>query len=106
MAHSEHHDMELVTTHPTGAEEWYCPKCGRRFLMHWPPHYKKVVLEAGDEYAFHSGGKGGLQMQPPQMNPQSSQEEEPDVTFSDELRAALEDALQDIDIDDLLGPVD
>jgi hypothetical protein len=31
-------------------------------MMQWPPNYKKIILEAGDEYAVHSGGKGGLQM--------------------------------------------
>jgi hypothetical protein len=56
----QHHEMQLVTTHPTGAEEWFCPYCGRRFLLQYPPEYKKVVLEAGDEHVTHSGGKGGL----------------------------------------------
>jgi hypothetical protein len=58
----EHHVMVLEGVHPTGAEEWYCPTCGRRIMMQWPPNYKKIVLEAGDEYAVHSGGKGGLQV--------------------------------------------
>jgi hypothetical protein len=56
----DQHEMHLEMTHPSGAEEWACPTCGRRFLMQWPPEYKKVVLETGDEYAYHSGGKGGL----------------------------------------------
>ncbi len=56
----DQHEMHLATTHPSGAEEWACPMCGRRFLMQWPPAYKKVVLEAGDEYAIHSCGKGGM----------------------------------------------
>lgn len=50
------HEMELERTHPSGAQEWYCPTCGRRFLMQWPPNYKKIVLEPGDEQAYHSGG--------------------------------------------------
>jgi hypothetical protein len=58
----EHHVMVLETTHPSGVEEWYCPTCGRRILMQWPPNYKKITLEAGDEYAIHSGGKGGVSM--------------------------------------------
>lgn len=57
-----HHQLILKSTAPTGVEEWYCPTCGRRFLMQWPPDYKKIVLEPGDEYAIHSGGKGGLFM--------------------------------------------
>ena len=56
------HQMRLVRTHDSGAEEWFCPVCGRRFLMHWPPNYKKIILEAGDENAHHSGTKGGFQM--------------------------------------------
>lgn len=62
MADSQPHEMQLVRTHTSGAEEWYCPTCGRRFLMHWPPTYKKIVLEVGDEYAAHVGGKGGARM--------------------------------------------
>ncbi len=58
----ERHEMALEATHPSGAEEWYCLTCGRRVLMQWPPNYKKIVLEAGDDYAIHAGGKGGLQM--------------------------------------------
>ena len=58
----EHHVMVLEGVHPSGAEEWFCPTCGRRIMMQWPPNYKKIVLEPGDEYAVHSGGKGGLQM--------------------------------------------
>src|SRR5215211_652332 len=56
------HEMVLETAHPSGAEEWYCPTCGRRFMLNWPPEYKKVVLNVGDEFVSHSGGKGGLSM--------------------------------------------
>jgi hypothetical protein len=90
----QHHQMHLEKSHPSGAEEWHCSTCGRRFLMQYPPKYKKIVLEAGDEYAAHSGGKGGLQMGPIQF----SQDE--DHELSDELRDALNDALSDIDLDD------
>jgi hypothetical protein len=27
--------------------------------MQWPPAYKKIVLEPGDEHASHSGGTAG-----------------------------------------------
>jgi DNA-directed RNA polymerase subunit RPC12/RpoP len=95
---NEQHQMRLEKTHPSGAEEWSCPTCGRRFLMQYPPKYKKIVMEVGDEYAAHSGGKGGLQMGPVQI----SQEE--DYELSDELRNALNDALSDIDLDDWATP--
>lgn len=62
MSETQPHEMQLVQTHSSGAEEWHCPTCGRRFLMHWPPSYKKIVLEPGDEYAAHVGGKGGVRM--------------------------------------------
>ena len=99
-SHQEQHEMHLVQTHDTGAEEWHCPTCGRRFLLHWPPDYRKEVIETGDEYAIHTGGKGGLQMQAPQplLTPHVSQPE-PDVEISGDLRAALEEALADIDFD-------
>jgi hypothetical protein len=67
MYDQERHEMQLETTHPSGAEEWFCTICGRRFLMQWPPEYKKIVLERGDENALHSGGKGGLRMGRPQI---------------------------------------
>jgi hypothetical protein len=59
--------MVLEKTYPAGAEEWCCPTCGRRFLLQWPPNYKKIILEAGDEAALHSGGKGGISMHPPEV---------------------------------------
>jgi hypothetical protein len=62
MLNQEHHQMNLIATHPSGAEEWHCPTCGRRFLMQWPPKYKKLVIESGDEYAIHSGSKGEAQL--------------------------------------------
>lgn len=68
MEHQEHHEMQIAQTHTSGAEEWYCPTCGRRFLMKWPPAYSKIVLEPGDEYAIHSGGKGGLAMGLPESD--------------------------------------
>ena len=56
------HAMELAQTYTSGAEEWHCPTCGRRMIMQWPPKYKRIVLEPGDEQAAHAGGKGGLRM--------------------------------------------
>jgi len=58
------HEMILESTHSSGAEEWYCPTCGRRFQIIWEPKFRKTVLEVGDEYASHSGAKSELQMGP------------------------------------------
>ena len=55
MFEQEKHVMELERTYPSGAQEWYCPTCGRRCLMQWDPSYKKIVLEPGDERVSHSG---------------------------------------------------
>ncbi len=95
---SEYHEMRLEKTHPSGAEEWDCPTCGRRFLIQWPPHYRKIVLESGDEYALHSATKGGLRMGRPQISQDGDAEDEP--ILSDELRAALDEALENIHFDD------
>jgi hypothetical protein len=88
------HEMQLSATYGTGAEEWYCPICGRRFIMQWPPHYKKVVLEAGDENVKHAGGKGQLCVGSAQVNPADETEcpEELD-------RETWEDWLSDVDLD-------
>ncbi|HKG53674.1 MAG TPA: hypothetical protein VKB04_05400, partial [Anaerolineales bacterium] len=62
MHEQEKHEMVLETTHPSGAEEWNCPTCGRRLLISWEPNFKKTVIEAGNEFSIHSGGKGGLKI--------------------------------------------
>jgi hypothetical protein len=49
-----HHEMILEQTHISGVEEWYCPTCGRRFLVQWPPAYKMIVIEAGEKDTRHN----------------------------------------------------
>lgn len=61
----ETHMMQRAGTDTFGAEEWFCPTCGRRFMLQHTPTVKKVVLEPGDEAALHSGSHGGLQVGPP-----------------------------------------
>jgi len=70
---NERHEMRLVQRFSTGAEEWECPECGRRFIILLEPAFQKVVLETGNETAIHSGGSGGLSMMVSQ--PQPVQEE-------------------------------
>ena len=74
----EQHTMILEATLESGEEEWYCPECGRRLLLQWPPDYKKTVIEAGDAYAMHNASKGGLNMGTPSISqePLLSQEDE------------------------------
>lgn len=57
----QQHEMILNQTHASGAEEWFCPTCGRRMAITWDP-WKKIVLEEGDIYAAHNASKGGLRM--------------------------------------------
>jgi hypothetical protein len=66
----QQHDMLLETTHPSGAEQWSCPSCGRRMVMKWSPKYTRIILNAGDEYAAHSGGKGGLSLNAANIMPE------------------------------------
>ena len=94
MSNQDQHQMQLEKVHPSGAEEWFCPTCGRRFLMTWPPNYKKVILEAGDEYAIHNGGKGGLQLQAAQIEDTVNEPE-----LSKDLREALSEVLDNINFD-------
>ncbi|SRR6266496_1635582 len=51
------HEMIFEKTHSSGVEEWYCPDCGRRFLVQWPPAYKMIVVEQGDKDARHNVSK-------------------------------------------------
>jgi hypothetical protein len=69
MEPQEKHTMMIAKTYPNGAEEWVCPTCGLRFVMQWPPVFKKIILEEGDPNAIHSGGKGGVVIGIPQMKP-------------------------------------
>ena len=54
------HEMKLIMTYPTGAEEWFCEECGRRLIMTWPPKYKRLLLDEGDQNVGHNGTKGEL----------------------------------------------
>jgi hypothetical protein len=55
MVSEQKHEMQLVSTHPSGAEEWVCPECGRRFIAQWSPNFRRVILENGDERTIHTG---------------------------------------------------
>jgi hypothetical protein len=99
-SHPQQHEMRLEKTYPSGAQEWFCPTCARRFIAQWQPTINIIALEAGDSRVGHTGSTGDLRMRPLQIR----QVEEP--MLSDELRAALEEALEDVDLDDWLGTVD
>lgn len=50
----KYHEMVFEKAHISGVEEWYCPSCGRRFLVQWPPAYKMIILEQGDKDTRHN----------------------------------------------------
>lgn len=58
----ERHEMILQGHDDSGAEEWFCPSCGRRMLMRWSPDFDTLLLEHGDTTAVHFGGKGALRL--------------------------------------------
>jgi hypothetical protein len=68
------HSMRLARVHPSGAEEWHCPTCGRRILLEWPPRPASVVLASGDAAALHSGGHRGLSQAGMQAGPAEAQQ--------------------------------
>lgn len=47
------HNMTFEKDYPSGAEEWHCLECGRRMVITWHPHFKRITLEAGDESVVH-----------------------------------------------------
>ena len=63
MTSQQNHEMQLVATHSSGAEEWLCPECGRRFVAQWEPNFRRVILEPGDEMMAHKSQWEGLQEQ-------------------------------------------
>jgi hypothetical protein len=86
------HEMQLGETYSTGAEEWYCPTCGRRILLNLPPANDLLILEPGDQHAGHSGSRGGLRIGPVR----ETHREDDDV--SDESLVPWIRALEDLDI--------
>jgi hypothetical protein len=74
-----YHEMVFEKTHLSGVEEWYCPSCGRRFLVQWPPSYKMVVLEPGEKDTRHNLSKINAQRGTLQNTP--AEEPEPIEEF-------------------------
>ena len=99
---NQRHEMVLEKTYPSGAEDWYCPTCGRRMSLTWQP-WKKIVLEPGDIYAAHSGSKGGLQMGTTTTVQGNHGDQEPSLEPSsdDPYLAPWMQWLENVDLDDL-----
>jgi hypothetical protein len=91
----QQHEMVLEKTHASGAEEWFCPICARRFLLRVPPTNDMIVLEPGNRYVSHSGSVGGLRIGLVQI---AQQDEESDDVTEESLRPWIK-ALKDLDLD-------
>jgi hypothetical protein len=103
----QRHEMILETTHASGVDEWYCPTCGRRLLMEYQPNFRKTVLDSGDEYVVHSGGKGGIRVG--SMEAQSVRDmsdEEPLLSLEDPSLAPWVAWLEENDFEDLWNDTD
>ena len=59
------HDILVVKKYASGAEEWFCPTCGRSFIVQWSPEYQCVVLNPGNPAAIHNMSRGALILQAP-----------------------------------------
>ena len=91
--------MALKITHPSGAEEWECPECGRKFVVKWGPNFKRVVLVEGDAQTTHAASKGGLHMSTPRITHSADEQ----TKIEDERLDVWLDHLNNIDFDSLLG---
>lgn len=89
------HVMILEKIHPSGVEEWYCPTCGRRMLLQWPPTFQSIVVEMGDISVQHSGSKGGIYIGETKVSPESENE-----SLNEDLQVWA-DAVADLDMDGL-----
>jgi hypothetical protein len=98
----EQHEMILENTHPSGAEDWSCPTCGRRMTITWQP-WKKIILEPGDIYAVHSASKGGLRVGPLQitLDNQDGSPSAKDTSAEDPYLAPWQRWLDEVDTDNL-----
>ncbi len=71
----ERHEMHRVQQFNTGAEEWECHECGRRFIILLEPNFQKVILEQGDENVIHFGGSAEISMGVTQSEPDGELDE-------------------------------
>ncbi|MDR3578052.1 MAG: hypothetical protein P4L50_29660 [Anaerolineaceae bacterium] len=106
MSQEDTHTMVHVGTNDSGADEWYCPTCGRRFLMQWPPHYKRVILNPGDETVSHSGGKGGVNMGQAEVTQNDKSPDQSPSDIADETLAPWLQWMDDVDFENLWNSSD
>ena len=97
----ERHEMQLESTHSSGAEEWYCPTCGRRFLVQWTPAYNMIIIEPGDRYARHRGSQCDLDTEALQVDGIVSQIESETIVEEDQRLEPFRQWLDGVDFDSL-----
>jgi DNA-directed RNA polymerase subunit RPC12/RpoP len=90
----QQHEMTLNKTYPSGAEEWYCPTCGRRILLRVPPTDGMTIIEPGDRHVSHSGSTGGLRIGAVQV---AQRDAEPDEISEESLGPWIK-AFEDLDL--------
>lgn len=71
----EQHQMIVRKTYPTGAQEWFCPICGRHIILQWPPNYKRIILNEGDTQVVHAGGTCEPMLGPQEICPEKPEED-------------------------------
>lgn len=59
MEEPQQHEMLLEMTYPSGAEQWYCPSCGRRLVLTVPDGSEALAMERGDRYTLVWGSRIG-----------------------------------------------
>ncbi|HEX8858815.1 MAG TPA: hypothetical protein VGC06_06905 [Actinomycetes bacterium] len=72
-ASPQRHEMVHKGTDSSGAQEWLCQECGRHFVVRWPPHFDRLVLQEGDGTAEHFGRMGDVALQSVQVSPPSGE---------------------------------
>ena len=92
---SQQHVMVLEVEHPSGAEGWYCPTCGRRIFRKLPPNKAWAVVEPGDETAYHTGSRGNVRVGTVQVSTQDGGGE----AASDERLRPWIDAINRLNLD-------
>lgn len=95
----EQHEMVLEMTHPSGIQGWYCPTCGRRILLFVPPANDMIVVEAGNQYASHSGSTGGLRIGAVRVKERDEAIAEDLGEISEESLRPWIEALENLDLD-------
>jgi hypothetical protein len=56
--HPINHEMIFEPVLDGGADELFCPQCGRRIRIVWTPEFSKTVIETGDETVIHTAARG------------------------------------------------